>query len=50
MNNLPENERFDVKYKILKAIIELCDILLKILCHQNNCRGHVNGFKNAAIH
>ena len=50
MNNLPENERFDVKYKILKAIIELCDILLKILRHQNNCRGHVNGLKNAAIH
>ena len=37
MNQLTQNERYDVIYKILKAIITLCDTLLKILKTQDNC-------------
>ena len=48
MNQLPHNVRYDVRYKIVKAIIQLCDIMLKILNTQNGCSTPVESLRHTA--
>ena len=48
MNQLPHNIRYDVRYKIVKAIIQLCDIMLKILNTQNGCSNAIERLRHSA--